>query len=102
MGDAAEDYEQALRLNPSDTWTLAELGNIYIRSAHAWDKGWTIANRLILMSPDNPQGWLLRARIQKDEPRAGLNQTISDFVVRFSNDPSKQIYVAQMQAMRPH
>lgn len=105
MGDlnhAAGDYEQALRLNPSDTWTLAELGNIYVHSNHDWDKGWITANRLIQTSPDNPQGWLLRASIQKDEPREGLDQTISDFVVRFGNDPSKQAFVAKMRAMLAH
>jgi tetratricopeptide (TPR) repeat protein len=102
LGRATGDYEQALRLNPTDTWTLAELGNIYVHANHDWDKGWTTANRLIQTSPDNPQGWLLRASIQKDEPRDGLNQTISDFVVRFGNDPSKQSLVAKMQAMLVH
>lgn len=98
---AIDDYEQALRLNPTDAWTLAELGNIYVHSSHDWNKGWTVANRLIQMNPDNPQGWLLRASIQKNQPRDGLNQTISDFVARFGNDPGQQGPVAQMQAMRP-
>jgi tetratricopeptide (TPR) repeat protein len=98
---AIDDYERALRLNPSDAWTLAELGNLYIRSGQDWDKGWTMANRLIQMNPDNPQGWLLRASIQKNQPRDGLNQTISNFVARFGNDPSQQGPVAQMKAMRP-
>jgi hypothetical protein len=56
---------------------------------------------LIQMNPDNPQGWLLRASIQKNQPRAGLDQTISDFVARFGNDPAQQGPVARMQAMRP-
>lgn len=98
---AIDDYEQALRLNPTDAWTLAELGNIYVHSNHDWDKGWRIANRLIQTNPGNPQGWLLRASIQKDQPRDGLDQTISDFVARFGNDPSQQGSTAQMQAMRP-
>ena len=97
---AIDDYEQALRLNPTDAWTLAELGNIYVHSSHDWNMGWTLANRLIQMSPDNPQGWLLRASIQKNQPRDGLDQTISDFVARFGNDPNQQGPVAQMQAMR--
>ncbi|WP_284395317.1 tetratricopeptide repeat protein [Dyella lipolytica] len=96
---AEQDYAEALRLNPDDTWTLVELGNLYVHSTRNWDGGWAIANRLIQMSPDNPQGWLLRASIQKDEPRDGLNQTISDFVARFGNDPSQQALVAQMQAI---
>jgi len=97
---AIEDYEQALRLNPTDTWTLAELGNIYVHSSHDWDKAWAMANRLIQMTPDNPQGWLLRATIQKSQPRNGLDKTISDFVTRFGNDPTKLGLLAQMQAMR--
>lgn len=97
---AIDDYEQALRLNPTDAWTLAELGNIYVHSSHDWNKGWIVANRLIQMSPGNPQGWLLRADIQKNQPRDGLDQTISDFVARFGNDPSQQGLVAQMRAMR--
>jgi len=97
---AIDDYEQALRLNPTDAWTLAQLGNIYVHSSHDWNKGWIVANRLIQMSPDNPQGWLLRADIQKNQPRDGLDQTISDFVARFGNDPSQQGLVAQMRAMR--
>lgn len=99
LSHAVPDYVQALRLNPDDTWTLIELGNIYVHSTHDWDNGWAIANRLIQMSPDNPQGWLLRASIQKDEPRDGLNQTISDFVARFGNNPHTQALVANMQAM---
>jgi tetratricopeptide (TPR) repeat protein len=98
---AIDDYEQALRLNPADAWTLAELGNLYVRSGQDWDKGWAVANRLIQMSPDNPQGWLLRASIQKNQPRDGLDQTISDFVARFGNDPGQRGPVARMQAMRP-
>jgi tetratricopeptide (TPR) repeat protein len=97
---AREDYEQALHLNPVDTWTLAELGNIYVNSTHDWDKGWAIANRLIQVNPDDPQGWLLRARIQKDQPRGGLDQTIADFVARFGSDPGKQMLVERVRGMR--
>ncbi|WP_250627886.1 tetratricopeptide repeat protein [Pinirhizobacter soli] len=97
---AVDDYQEALRLNPSDAWTLSTLGNLYIRSAHDWDKGWSMADRLIQLHPDDPQGWLLRATIQKGQPRDGLDQTISDFVARFGNDPSQQGAVAQMRAMR--
>jgi hypothetical protein len=77
-----------------------ELGHIYVHSTHEWDKGWAIANRLMQISPDNPEGWLLRAGIQKDQPRDGLNQTISDFVAKFGGDPSKQMFVERMRAIR--
>jgi tetratricopeptide (TPR) repeat protein len=97
---AADDYEQALRLNATDAWTLIRLGNIYVQSTHDWDKGWMVANRLIQTSPDNPEGWLLRASIQKNQPRAGLEQTVADFLARFSADPAQRGAVAQMRAMQ--
>lgn len=96
---AIDDYEQALRINPTDTWTLAALGNLYIHSSHDWDKAWSVANRLIQLDPDNSQGWILRARVQKDQPRDGLEQTISDFSTRAGNDPSQQAALMQMRAM---
>ncbi|MDE2154436.1 MAG: DUF4034 domain-containing protein [Xanthomonadaceae bacterium] len=101
IAGAIGDYEQALRLNPTDRWTLAELGHIYVHSSHDWNKGWTVANRLIQIDPDNPQGWFLRAGIQKNQPRDGLDQTISDFVARFGDVPGQQGAVARMRAMRP-
>ncbi|MFC4762433.1 DUF4034 domain-containing protein [Dyella koreensis] len=97
---AVDDYERALRLNPTDTWTLVRLGDIYVRSTHDWDKGWAVANRLIQVSPDDPQGWLLRASIQKNQPRDGLDQTVSDFISRFGSDPAQQGAMAQMRAMQ--
>lgn len=98
-GAAAADFEQALRLNPADAWTLAAVGDIYLNETHEWDKGWDVANRLLQLNPDDPQGWFLRANIQKAQPRDGLEQTIADFKARFGEDPRKQWLVAQMQAL---
>jgi tetratricopeptide (TPR) repeat protein len=102
MGDAihaADDFEQALRINPTDAWTLAALGDIYVNVTHDWDKGWIVANRLLQSTPDDPSGWFLRASIQKAQPRDGLEQTVHDFAARFGADPQKQMLVPQMQAM---
>lgn len=96
---AISDYEHALSLSPDDTWTLIRLGDLYVNSTHDWGKGWKVANRLIELSPGNPAGWLLRASIQKNEPRAGLDRTVSEFVARFGNDPKERRDVAQMRAM---
>ncbi|ULU27393.1 DUF4034 domain-containing protein [Dyella terrae] len=95
---AAADFEEALRIAPSDAWTLSSLGDIYVQVNHDWAKGWDIANRLI--QEGDYRGWMLRADIQKAQPRDGLEQTIDDFVQRYSADPSKQVFVERMQAMR--
>lgn len=103
LGDtahAADDFEEALRLNPTDTWTLAALGDLYVNETHEWDKGWVIANRLLQQAPDQPIGWLLRATIQKSQPRDGLDETIREFTERYGNDPAKQPVLQQMQAMK--
>ncbi len=97
---AVADFEQALRINPSDAWTLAAVGDVYLNQTHEWEKGWAVANRLLQLDPDNPQGWFLRASIQKEQPRDGLDQTIADFQARFGQDPSKQWLVVQMQALK--
>ncbi len=97
---ALADLEQSLRLNPSDAWTLSAMGDIYINDMHDWDKGWEVANRMLQLAPDNPNGWFMRAAIQKEQPRDGLDQTIADFQARFGQDPSKQQLVQQMLAMK--
>ncbi|RDS85640.1 tetratricopeptide repeat protein [Dyella psychrodurans] len=94
---AIEDYEQALRVNPDDTWNLIELGNLYVSAKHDWDKGWAIAEHLLQTHPEEQRGWLLRARIQREQPRAGLDQTVSDFIARFGNGPDQQIWIMQMK-----
>jgi tetratricopeptide (TPR) repeat protein len=102
LGDAnqaAHDFEQALRINPSDTWTLTAVGDIYVNVTHEWDKGWSVANRLVQLSPDDPQGWFMRANIQKAQPREGLEQTIADFSARFGSSPGNAPLIAQMKAI---
>jgi tetratricopeptide (TPR) repeat protein len=97
MDDAINDYEQALRINPNDSWDLIELGNLYVSAKHDWDKGWAMANRLLQINPEEPRGWLLRARIQREQPRAGLDQTVSDFITKFGNGPEQQGWIMQMK-----
>lgn len=101
MGDtvhAADDFEEALRINPSDAWTLVSLGDIYVSVNHDWDRGWEIANRLIQIG--DFRGWMLRADIQKSQPRDGLDQTIDEFERRYGTDASKQPFVEHMRAMK--
>jgi tetratricopeptide (TPR) repeat protein len=94
---AIEDYEQALRINPDDSWGLIALGNLYVNGKHDWDKAWAITDRLLQIHPEEPRAWLLRARIQREQPRAGLDQTVSDFIARFGNGPDQQVWIMQMK-----
>ncbi|GLQ90272.1 tetratricopeptide repeat protein [Dyella flagellata] len=97
---AVQDYEQAIRINPDDTWGLLQLGNLYAFILHDWDKAWVLANRMVQLHPEDPRGWLLRAKVEQAQPRKGLDRTISDFVARFGNDPAQQESVAEMQSLR--
>jgi tetratricopeptide (TPR) repeat protein len=92
LGDyarATQDYERALALNPSDPWPLMEMGSIYGYSTHEWSKAWDVSTRLIQSYPNAPAGWLLRAEVQKDQPRAGLKDTVEQFASRFGSDPAQ-------------
>lgn len=95
---AAEDYERALRINPGDSSLPFLLGDIYANEIHDWNKGWQIADQLI--EANDPRGWLLRAQIQKAEPRDGLDQTIDEFMERFSADPANRSLVERMRSMK--
>ncbi|HUA82089.1 MAG TPA: tetratricopeptide repeat protein, partial [Dyella sp.] len=101
IDQAIQDYEQALRINPDDSWGLAALADLYVHTKHDWDQGWAITNRLIQLHPEDQRGWLLRADIQKGQPRDGLDQTVSDFIARFGNGPDQQVWIAQMKSPQP-
>lgn len=94
---AAPDFEKAATLDPSNTFPLSQLGTIYTSETHEWDKAWNIADRLIHDHPKLAAGWILRASIQKDQPRAGLRDTINYFLANFGNDPNEAIPAAQMR-----
>lgn len=86
---AEQDYQAASTLAPSDLHSLEMLGNLYVNQTHDWDKGWAVADQLIKARPDNPYGWMLRAAIQKDQPRPGLKDTVAYFDAHFgSKDPA--------------
>lgn len=97
---AAADFEQALRIDPTDAWTLRAVGYLYVNNTHEWDKAWDVANRLLQAHPDDPQGWVLRAIVQKEQPREGIDQTIADFKARFGNDPDKLMWVGRLESIK--
>lgn len=95
---AEQDLQKALALSPTDPSVLVELGNLYVNVTHEWDKGWAIADELIRQRPQNPDGWLLRAAIQRQQPRAGMRATVDDFAARFGHDPAQQKALAWLRA----
>lgn len=98
---AAPDLEQAATLDPTNTFPLIQLGKMYVYETREWDKGWDVADRLVHTHPQDPEGWILRASIQKDQPRDGLRDTVRYFLDHFGDDPDQADSVAQMRAMLP-
>jgi len=96
---AAPDLEKAAAIEPNNSFPLSQLGSMYVFNTHEWDKGWDVANRLIHDHPDEASGWILRASIQKDQPRAGLDDTVHYFLDHFGNDPDQTDWVLKMRAM---
>lgn len=95
---AVADFLASIKLDPHQTWPLIELGRIYVYATHDWAAGWSVADQLIQKHPEKAQGWILRASIQKDQPRAGLDDTIHYFLDHFGDDPAQQVTVREMRA----
>lgn len=96
---AEKDLESALALSPDDIDVLGPLGNLYIDQTHEWDKAWDITDRIIRKYPGSPAGWVMRATIQENQPRAGLNETYKYFVSQFGNDPGMQWQITHMREL---
>jgi tetratricopeptide (TPR) repeat protein len=94
---AIEALRRAISLEPGSSWQLVELGNIYGYKTREWDKAWQISSQLTRKFPDEALGWVLRAMIQMDEPRAGLKDTYDQFNARFGNDPNHQTALSEMR-----
>ncbi len=95
---AVADFRAAIGLDPGMTYAQIALGNIYVFKTAQWDQGWDVANELIRTHPEKPDGWLMRASVQKGQPRVGLDATLQYFIDHFGDDPSVQAQVGQMRA----
>jgi len=87
---AEQDFEAALASSPDDIDVLVPLGSIYVNETHEWDKGWDVADRIIKGYPDYAGGWAMRATIQMNQPRGGLDDTYGQFLAHFGRDPGQQ------------
>ncbi|MFC5435328.1 hypothetical protein ACFPME_02085 [Rhodanobacter umsongensis] len=94
---AIEALRRAIALDPGSSWQLIELGNLYGYKTREWDKAWEISSQVTRKFPDEANGWVLRAMIQMDEPRAGLKDTYDQFNARFGNDPNHQTALSEMR-----
>lgn len=102
--EGLEDYphaitalRRAIELDPGASWQLIELGNIYGYQTREWNKAREIGDQIIRKFPDLPNGWVLRAKVQMDEPRAGLKDTYDQFNARFGSDPDRQEALSEMR-----
>jgi len=95
---AEQDYRTMLALDPNDTHALAELGKLLVYWTHDWNGGWDVANQLIKVQPQSPYGWILRANIQQQQPRAGLKDTVDYVEAHFSGDPQMAQIITQMRS----
>jgi tetratricopeptide (TPR) repeat protein len=94
---AIEALGRAIALDPDASWQLIELGNIYGYKTRQWDKAWEISSQITRKFPNEAHGWVLRAMIEMDEPRAGLKDTYDQFNARFGSDPNEQTALAEMR-----
>jgi len=92
LGDyphAITDLQRATDLAPDDQSALMELGRVYMDSTHDWNAAWTVSTLAIQRFPNSPSSWIYRAMVQKNQPRAGMPQTVDEFATRFGNDPAQ-------------
>lgn len=109
LPDAERDFQTAYALNPSDQWARSQLIGTYFSLKH-WNKAWSMADRMIRQSPHKLDGWVLRADIQRLEPRPGLRKTIGVLATHFpkyDKNPKFQAYLDHLKAVaqkqgKPH
>ena len=91
---AERDYLAVLAIRPDSRRTQNDLGQIYV-DKHQWDTGWTYAESLIREHPASSEGWFLRAKIQKYQPRPGLRDTYDYFAAHFNTRPDSSMMIEQ-------
>jgi tetratricopeptide (TPR) repeat protein len=92
LGDypnAVADQQRATELAPDDESALIELVRVQTENTHDWNGAWAESTLAMQRFPNSPAGWIYRAMIQKDQPRAGMQQTVDDFATRFGSDPGQ-------------
>lgn len=86
-----------LQRAPDHPKGLAMLGDMYSHEAHQPDKAMAIADKLIAANPENPDGYVIRARVQMDHQLPGSYETIDYFLNHFGNRDDQAQVVRKMQ-----
>jgi tetratricopeptide (TPR) repeat protein len=71
-------------------WVLATLGDFYSHEGKDYAKAGAIADELILRNPDDANGYVIRACVDKDTNSPNRYHSARDFLERFGNDPRQQ------------
>lgn len=101
QGDhAAEEKDLRVLLadQPGDMVLRTKLGYLYVNWPGHWDQAWSVADGIVRDDPQSPNGWLLRATIQRRQPRPGLADTARQFEAQFGKDPRFAKTVLQLRA----
>lgn len=86
---AEDDYQQVIATDPTNYDVRDKLGELY-GMFNQWDKSWAVAEQLIKDAPSNPDGWILRAFVQLNQPRSGLQDTLAYLDKSFADNPDVQ------------
>lgn len=82
----------------SDDWVLATLGDFYSHEGGNYAKAGTIADELIRRNPDNADGYIIRACVDKDTNDPNRYRSAKEFLARFGNDPHQQGPASEIRA----
>jgi tetratricopeptide (TPR) repeat protein len=86
---AESQYQQIIAMDPANYDIRYKLGELYVMFGQ-WDKSWATAEQMIKNAPDNPNGWLLRALVQLNQPRTGLSDTMQYLQKHFADNDEVQ------------
>ncbi len=105
FAEAETDLRTLMALDPRNTRPMEELGDLLVNMKHDWTEGWAVADQLIHDQPQSAYGWMLRANIQENQPRAGLDATADYLDAHFGSDPQMAKMLVRMRgaiALRKH
>jgi tetratricopeptide (TPR) repeat protein len=95
---AEQIYLSVLQRDPVNQRAMAWLGDLYNRQLHEPAKAMPLAQRLIALDPQNPEGLIVQAFAQMALDMPDRYAHIHDFIERFGDEDMFEPEVTQMQA----